>query len=184
MSDRAEKTRLRLTLKGFLEGDSLQFRAIKNKITQYVYHQRFGDDMDRDELISDIIIILLENLNAGKFKGDSLSALNVYIYSIIRHRIYRVLRRRCRFTYEDSGTRQAKDGHPPPDEQVAAKATVDKILRALDSPCRILLRLKFQEGWSDQEIADHVKKTRNATSTAISRCLKKVRALEIVRELK
>ena len=78
-----EKKKLKLVIRGFLKGNSTQFRIIKNKITQYVYHQNFGADVDRDELISETLQYLYENLKGNKFKGDSLSALNVYIYSII-----------------------------------------------------------------------------------------------------
>jgi DNA-directed RNA polymerase specialized sigma24 family protein len=58
----------------------------------------------------------------------------------------------------------------------------EKIMAAMDPKCRHLMKLKFLLCWSDQEIADSIRKTKNATSTAMTRCLKKAQELEFVRE--
>lgn len=182
MSDRLDKQKLKLVIDGYLRGDSTQFRIIKTKITQYVYHQKFGQDSDRDDIISEILEILYDNLKAGKFKGDSIAALNVYIYNTIRFRINRVIRRRARLSYTDETADFRPDSRPSPEEEAAAKDLAGKVMSALDPKCQDLLRLKFQECWSDQEIAEHIKKSKNATSTAISRCLGKAQNLDIVKE--
>ncbi len=182
MSDPEQQKKLKLAINGFLTGDSNQFRLIKTKITQYVYHQRFGSDVDRDEVVSEIIEILFENLSKNRFQGDSLSALNVYIYNIIRFRINRVFRRRSRLTYDDEPANREISGGSSPEHLAAAKDLAGKVMALIGEKCRELLRLKYQEQWSDEEISERLKKSKNATSTAISRCLKKAQGLEILQE--
>ena len=72
-------------------------------------------------------------------------------------------------------------GGSTPEQLATAKDLAGKIMAQIGEVCRELLHLKFEEQWSDQEIAAKIKKSRNATSTAISRCLKKAQELEIVR---
>jgi len=79
-----ERLRLDLVTEGFLKGDSSQYRIVKAKVTQYVHHQRFSSSIDADEIVSEVLEILYDNLQNKKFRGDSLSALNVYIYRIIK----------------------------------------------------------------------------------------------------
>lgn len=169
-------------MQGFLKGDSRQFEIIKTKITQYVYHQKFGGDVDRDELISETLEILYDNLRKGRFYGDTLSALNVYIYNIVRFRINRVFRRRSRLSYDDEPSSLQVDRSSSPEESAVAKDLFNRVMELVGEKCRQLLSLKFVEQWSDQEIAIYLKKSKNATSTAISRCLKKAQELEIVRD--
>ncbi|MBN1213391.1 MAG: sigma-70 family RNA polymerase sigma factor [candidate division Zixibacteria bacterium] len=178
-----EKKKLKIIINGFLKGDSVQFRIIKNKITQYIYHQNFGSDVDRDELISETLQYLYENLKNRKFQGDSLTALNVYIYSIIKFRINRVIRRRKRLSYTDESFDYREDARANPSEEVGNQEIIVKIFDRIDPGCQNLLHMKFRECWSDQEIADHLKKTKNAVSTAISRCVKKVQELDFIRDL-
>lgn len=177
-----ERKELRQVVDGFLRGDSTQYRLLQTRITQFVYHQHFGTDSERDELVSETIAILLANLRRGDFQGDSLKALNVYIYMTIKHRIGRVIRRRNRLTYTDQQLEVDNSGERLVSDEVADKQLAERILAQIDDKCRELLNLKFREMWSDQEIADRIKKTKNATSTAISRCLKKAQTLDIVRE--
>ena len=174
---------LSVVVGGFLRGNSVAFRAIKTKITQYVYHQGLGADRDRDDLVSDILQILYENLKQKKFRGDSITALSVYIYSIVRHRMNRIRRHRERYAEFDEEIAQRETDQPSPAEVVGVSDLTRKVYRTLDSGCRELLQLKFERRWSDQEIADYMGKTKNATSTAISRCLKKAADLDFVREL-
>jgi RNA polymerase sigma factor (sigma-70 family) len=177
-----EQKKLRLVIKGFLRGDSIQYRIIKTKITQYIFHQNYGAVTDKDEIISNVLEILFENFRGNKFRGDSLSALNVYIYSIIRHRISREIRRKSRLELDDDVIARQVDTRLTEADNLPHKDLAVKIYRALDYKCRELLALKFQECWTDQEIADHLNRTKNATSTAISRCVKKAQSLDIVKE--
>lgn len=183
MDKKLEKKKLQLVIDGFLSGDSKQFQLIKTKATQYIYHQNFGSDIDKDELISEVLEILLENLRNKKFYGDSISALSVYIYQIIRFRINRIIRRREKLTYTDDSFDYIESASLNPSDETSNKELVDKIYKILDPKCADLLKLKFLENWLDQEIADHLDLTKNSASTAISRCLKKIREFDFVNEL-
>jgi len=183
MATRDEKRQLEAVVNGFLKGNSVQFSIINTKILQYLYHQNFGSDVDRDEIASEVVEILYNNLRDKKFRGSTIAEFNVYIYTTVKFRIFRALRRRSRVCYTDKGLDLVKDDKSDPEDRTSAKELVEKVLMAIDDRCRKLLHLKFLESWSDQEIADSIKKTKNATSTAISRCLKKVQELGIVKDL-
>lgn len=170
MSDRHQTDLLKLTVGRFLEGDSAQYRIVRAKITQYVYHRLRDGRIDRDEIVDETITILYQNLRAGAFRGDSVTAFSVYIYSIVRNRVSRACHRIRRLTPGAD-----VPDVPGPDEERAHehRQRVEQILDALDQNCRKLLQRKFIEGWINQEIADEAGKTKNAVSTHISRCLKK-----------
>jgi RNA polymerase sigma factor (sigma-70 family) len=172
--------KLRFTIDGFLAGDSVQYRAMRAKITQYVHHQPFDRGVDAEEIVSEIVRILYENLKQGTFRGDSITALSAYIYSICRHQVQRAWHRQKRIVHME----QLPD-RPGPDEgqQREQHDLVMRALGALDENCRKLLDLKFLQGWINDEIAVEVGKTKNAVSTAIFRCLKKVAEFDFVREL-
>jgi RNA polymerase sigma factor (sigma-70 family) len=176
-SDTARK--LRLTVDGFLVGDSVQYRLIRAKVSQYVHHQTFDRGIDVEEIVSETVRILYENLKQGAFRGDSVTALSAYIYGICRHQVHRAWHRQKRLVLMD----QPPD-LPGPDESRRQEDfdLARRILAALDESCRKLLDLKFLQGWINEEIAEEVGKTKNAVSTAISRCLKKVAEFDFVRE--
>ncbi len=178
-----DKQLLTLVVDGFLKGDSRQFTIIKKKITQYVYHQGVPSDTDPEEIVSEVIEILFDSLRASRFRGDTLSAFNVYIYQTIRFRINRRLRLSARVSYTDDPLDYVESKGVATDDQVVDGQLATDILMALDPKCNQLLDMKFRQGWSDREIADHLKKTKNATSTAISRCLDRARNLDFVKEL-
>lgn len=182
MSSLADQQALKIQIDGFLKGDSVQFRLIKTKVTQYVYHQRFGDSATKDEIISETLEILYTNLKNGKFRGDSITALSVYIYSIIRFRCLRQHRESVRTVVDDERLAEMPDYRPSPAEETTCRDLANRILSSLDPNCRNLLELKFKQQWTDQEIADHLKKTKNATSTAISRCVDKARGMNFVQD--
>lgn len=171
--------KLRATIDRFLLGDSVQYRLIRAKVTQYVHHQPFYGGVDVEEVVSETMRILYENLKQGAFRGDSLTALSAYIYGICRHQVHRAWHRQRRLVHMD----QPPD-RPGPDESLRQGDfdLAEKIFEALDENCRKLLRLKFLQGWVNEEIAAEVGKTKNAVSTAIFRCLKKVAEFDFVRE--
>jgi RNA polymerase sigma factor (sigma-70 family) len=178
----SEKAKLKVIIDGFLRGESKQYRILLTKVTQYVYHQYHGIAFERDDLISEILAALLDNFRKNRFKGDNIRALSVYIYKIIRNQISHAARHRNVMLYTDKDLERVDKRRSPADEIVDREFT-QQIYRELDSACRELLKLKFEENWSDQEIADHMEKSKNATSTAISRCLKRVQGLKIVKEM-
>lgn len=142
-----------------------------------------GREIERDDFVSEIISILVNNVRANKFRGDNIKSLSVYIQAIVDNRLRTLIKkgiRRRRFLdkYEVPGL-DAKWL----DEVIADRDLVDRIYNSLDPNCRELLELKFRQGLSDSEIAQRLKKSKNAISTAISRCLRNVRNLRIVRNI-
>lgn len=168
------------TVDRFLRGDSEQYRVIKARIVQYIRHQQLFDRSEQDELVDEIVQILYQNLSNNRFRGDNIRSFNVYIYSIVRNRIRRHIskRRRIVYGYNELDLPSAENLPNPEISDL-----VRKVFSSLDEKCGRLLRLKFIEGWSDQEIADGMDKTKNAISTAISRCVKKTREIPFISEL-
>ena len=178
MADKA----LKAIIDGFLDGHSKHYKIISNKITQYVYHQK-SKEIDADDIISDVIHTLYDNLKNGRFRGDSISALNVYIFRIIKFKLGKIYRTKDRYQTLDEGYNTIAGTGRNPEESVSDKELADKIYEQIDEKCRELLRLKFACHWLDDEIAEYLNKSKNATSTAISRCLKKAQDLDFVKEL-
>jgi len=170
MSDRRQADLLILTVERFLAGESAQYRIVRDRISQYVHHRLNDPRIDHDEIVDETITILYQNLRTGAFRGDSVTAFSLYIYSIVRNRVSRACHRIRRLSPGAETTEI-----PVPDDELARehRQQVERILGALDESCRILLQLKFIEGWINQEIAEEMGKTKNTVSTHISRCLKK-----------
>lgn len=165
---------------GFLTGDADHYRVVRRRIEQYARLKYYGDAINLDDVVSDVIELLYRNLKEGRFRGNSLKALEVYIFSMVRNYVINRRKKSGRMHYPGELPEQADNSQQPQDEQVAAEDLSNKILSALDENCRKLLDLKFRQFWSDQEIADHFNKTRNAISTAVTRCLKKARELDFL----
>jgi len=164
---------------GFLRGDEEHYRVIRTRIEQYARLKYYGDAVNLEDVASDVVELLFRNLKDGRFHGDSLKALEVYIYSMVRNYVVNRRKKSGRMHYPANLPDRVDSAIQPLDEQVAAEDLSNKILSALDESCRELLELKFRQFWSDQEIADHLGKTKNAVSTAVTRCLKKARSLKI-----
>ena len=176
-------SQVRTFIQDFLNGDSEAYRVIRSRIRQYLHRHNLSDDDERNDLTSEITQILVANFAQGKFRGDNVKALNVYIYRIVNSRVCRHLRNRMR--ERALATLLDHRGNPGQeiDEQAARRDLAERIVESLDGPCRELIDLKFGKGLSDQEIADRVRKSKNAVSTALSRCIKKAQQLAIVREI-
>ncbi len=174
---------VRTFIRDFLSGDSRAYQVIRTRIRQYLYRHNLSDEDERNDLTSEITHILVSNLAQGRFRGNNIKALNVYIYRIVNNRVCRHLRNRMRErTLAILLDHQGSPRHEI-DEQTAWRDLADRIFESLDEPCRELVDLKFRRGLSDQEIADRYKKTKNAVSTALSRCIKKAQQLAFVREI-
>lgn len=179
-SQQQRKEKLKLTISRILSGDARQHGVIRTEISRYVYHQRPHQRIDPDDIVSETLLILIENLRSGKFRGDSLTALSAYIYQIVRFRICKSWHR----LKHELPTSDMPDV-PGPDEELLHqhREIVEKLFAALGENCRKILSLKFLKGWRDQEIADECGKSKNALSTELSRCVKKAREFDFVKKL-
>lgn len=182
MSQDDDRAILRQVVDGFLAGESEQYRMLKTRIAQYVHIQYRGDSLNKEDIVSDIMEIVFRNLKAGAFRGDSLKALEVYIYSIVKNTLMNRAKKSGRLRFYSDSPEVADSYAGKIDHRFLLKDLSDRILAALDQPCRDLLELKFRQELADQEIADRYGKTKNAISTAISRCIKKAKGLGILDE--
>jgi RNA polymerase sigma factor (sigma-70 family) len=170
-------------IEAFQRGDSACYKFIRRKIAQYVnYHMSGGADQ-REELASEVLTALADNFRRGSFRGDSIKALNVYLFNMIRNRVI-AYRKKAGSLQSDNHDRAGSDpATEDPSNALADMDLAEKVFRALDTKCAELLRLRFQSGWSNPEIAESLRMTVNAVSTAITRCLDRARNLNIVRDL-
>ncbi|MFH1686120.1 MAG: sigma-70 family RNA polymerase sigma factor [bacterium] len=183
MSQNDEHTILRQVIDGFLAGESEQYRMLKTRITQYVHIQYRGDALNKEDIVSDIMEIVFRNLKASAFHGDSLKALEVYIYSIVKNTLLNRAKKSGRLRFYSDSPEVADSYAGKIDQRLLSKDLSDRILAALDESCRELLEMKFRQELADQEIADHYGRTKNAVSTAISRCIKKAKNLGILADM-
>ncbi|MBN4072317.1 sigma-70 family RNA polymerase sigma factor [bacterium AH-315-F03] len=170
---------LDIVIRGFLEGDSNQYRVIKSRVNSYVRYQLY-DHSECQDIVDEVLQILFENLSAGKFEGDNLRSFNVYVFGITRNRVRRHVTVRKRVMYTSA------ELDPPDNKTQPSIESVDlarKVISHLGDSCGEILEMKFLRDWSDDEIAQKLGKTKNATSTAIHRCLQKARLLPFIKEL-
>ncbi len=186
MSSSGELDQVRRIIAAFLRGDTEQYRIIRRQIFRLVERWYSADHADREDVVADTLKILYESLSHGRFRGESIKSLNSYIYGVTRYRVIRTAAR------SRSGAQsldpERLDQYARPEgldahDTIAHRQLIAKIFVALSQTCRELLGLKFSMGWSDQEIADHRKMTKNAVSTAISRCIRRAQTLDFVQEI-
>lgn len=180
------RTQLIEELEKYLTGDSRRFDTLRMQLGRYVALRFSASPDEIRDLVSEIMAVALASLRTGQFRGDSVKAFNAFLYGIARLKILQAVDRAGRLS---ELSLHMRSGDFPvgritdPDTRVTRGDLLKKIYDELGDPCRELVRLKFTYGWTDQEIANHKHMTRNAVSTALSRCLKKVRGLQIIREL-
>lgn len=180
-----ERLKLDRLVQAFLSGESRQYHIIKTRIDRYLESRFRGSPSEREDLVSDILMALIDALRSGRFRGETVKEFNGYLYGTARFKMIQALERRGRTPIvEDPAQTLAvvDEKRKNPHQETADKDLIQKIYEGLDVRCRELLRLRFEENWTDQEIADQVGKTRNAVSTAVSRCLQKARAIGAVKE--
>ena len=175
---------LKAMMNALLEGDRLVWGALKEQLSRYVDLRCAALPIDRENLVADIIQTVLSNLREDRFKGTCLKMLYGYIYGIARLKVLRAVRSAASAGALRRESDQDADGVASPDNperSVANKDLADKIFAALDPRSRELLMLRFLEGWSEQEIADHMRMTKNAVATAISRAIRRAQDFDFVR---
>jgi RNA polymerase sigma factor (sigma-70 family) len=175
---------LQRVIAGFLAGDSRQYQIIRGKVRQYIQRQYSGDAADKDDLEAEILQILFEALKAKRFNGNNLKSFSSFVYGIARIHVLEAVRKKQAAPERLANPDLVQDRATHDLGQAAENSDLaEKIYAALGGVCARLLRLKFQRGWSDQEIAEHEGKTKNAVSTAISRCVRKAQELDIIKDI-
>jgi RNA polymerase sigma factor (sigma-70 family) len=183
MATASEQRKFKAVLSGFLRGRKAYYKTIENLIRRFVLYQRIPPSQDCDEVVAEVLAALYRNLSNEQFKGDSLKALEVYIYQMVKYTVSNNHRKlgKIQFWYDLPG--YLDKPKTPFDSGLTKKDLSARILAGMDSRCREILHLKFREHWSDSELAEHFGVTKNAMSTAITRCLQKARNLEVVKNI-
>lgn len=167
----------------FVGGDTKQYRILKNQIAKYAYTHHYLSTEAKEDVISDTLAALLRNFRDRRFRGDTHQALNVYIYMIVRNTVSNHLRQ-TNVSLSPVEVAELEDQtSTPADTKVANQDLISKILSQIEEKCAAMLKMKFQWGLSNQEVADQLTMTKNAASTAISRCLDRAKNLKIIRDL-
>lgn len=177
----SDRDQLSKVLDALLEGDAALWNSLRGRIARYVAFHFKAPLAAGQDLVSEILKVLLENLRSRQFRGGSLRTLNSYIYGIARFRTLRaaqLARREGKLETGDCELRRDGATTENPETIASARELMAKILAEIDPRSRELLSLKFIKGWSDQEIAEHLQMTKNAVSTAICRAIQKARNLD------
>lgn len=167
----------------FIAGDTRQYRVFCDQITGYVNSYRDLSRELKEDIVAETIAALLHNFRTGRFRGDSIKALNVYIFRIVRNMVFAYRRKAGNCMYRIDFLDVEDSRSPLPDVGMANKDLITKILSQIEGKCASLLTMKFRMGMSDNEVAEQMAMTKNATSTAISRCLDRIKKMKIIKEL-
>lgn len=174
---------LRAVVCALLEGDPVLWKTLKEQLTRYVDLRASGLHMDKENLVSDIMETVLSNLREDRFRGTNVKMLYGYIYGIARLKVLCAVRTAAITINQSDHDELTREAVSPNNHErlVESKDLAAKIFAALDPRSREVLTLRFCEGWTDQEIADHLKMTKGAVATAISRAIRRAQDLDIIR---
>ena len=181
MTQSDNKTELQILVDALLSGSRSHFEALKTVVERYVKNRT--STSAQSEMVTDILGTVYSNLRDRKFRGESVASFYAYIFAVSSNTVKYEWRKAKRITYLENPPDCPENRSSTISSKYAKKELSELILEQMDSKCRELLEFKFQRGWSDQEVADHYGKTKNAISTAISRCIKKAQELEILKDL-
>lgn len=174
---------VQLVIDAFITGDTEQYYILRDQIAKYVNTHRGLSKEVKEDIVADTLGALLQNFRNRRFRGDSIKALNVYIFMIVRNTVSNHLRKTNDWTGGLDSADMEDTGSTPPDTRMADKDLITKVLSQIEEKCAVLLRMKFHLGMSNQEVSERLSMTKNAASTAISRCLDRAKKLKIIKEL-
>lgn len=139
-----------------------------------------GNDQDAEDIFQECIVIFIDSVQQGKFRGDS--KIKTFLYAIMRNLWLNELKRRNRALHRET---RYYDENPKAEESVNAsinenesKKQVASLVEQLGENCQKILRLFyyqelpmkeiFQEmGYENEQIARNMK----------YKCMKKMHAL-------
>lgn len=135
------------------------------------YMRRFGGHRLRDpeNLKSEILSALMQNLRQAKFKGANIKQFTVYLRSIVLNTVLRAVEADRKYeTVPDPGPLEA----PGADEfdRFANKDLVRYVLERLHPKCQELLTLKYLDDLNNSEIAEKLRIREGTVRVRIHRC--------------
>lgn len=148
------------------------------------YEQRFRTYFNRARLSSEDVDELMQEAYCRIAMLDSVDHIDsprAYFFSIARNLLLRRLKREQIVPFEAiSGFENYSDtGTPSPEDQVASRLAVDRVLAliaSLPDRCRRVVELRKIEGWSQKEIAAHLDMTEKAVEKLVWTGVRAIRA--------
>lgn len=126
---------------------------------------KVGDSRDAEELTQDAFLSLLDSLPLFSFK----SSLKTWLYSIARHEIADHFRRkyakRVLKLVPIVGEYVAREVYST--QEIAER--IERAYRQLVPEYAVMLRLKYEEGWSIKRIAERLKVSMKAAESKLFR---------------
>jgi RNA polymerase sigma factor (sigma-70 family) len=112
-----------------------------------------GGKSDIQDLLQEAIIVLWQNINAGRFEVKS--KISTYLFAIAKNKWMAEMRRRKKLEYESAGLENKTDGNDSLDKIIEdeQKIRIGKALDGLNPPCKELLLLFYFEERSMDDIA-------------------------------
>lgn len=161
------------------------YRTYRDRVYRITHWRRWGlSPGEADEVMQEVFLSLVNSLQAFDFR----SSLETYIGHIATNKCVSALRKR--FAERAGG----QVGHLPIDEVVRVVRSADdppdlpllqkeqqEILRegfhSLAHPCRSVLRFRFVDGFSYQEIAALLGVEEGTVGSRLSRCISELREI-------
>ncbi len=156
----------------YLEGDEDALgEIVKEYFDKLVFFlERYvGSSAEAEEIALDVFALLVADKNRYDFRVS----LKTYLFMLGRSRALDYLRRRKRIRFTDlSEAEQIPDPGPDPEElmlQDERKRAVNRALARLEPEQRLVIHLVYFEGFSCEDVAKVLKKTRKQVYNLIYR---------------
>lgn len=145
----------------FLSGDKSALAAIYDRYAPGLYdtaRAMLSDSHDASDMVQDVFCIAAERL--GQLREPE--RLKPWLYSVLRHEVYRRTKKRKRATpvdFQDEGTPEVASGYDPhgAGEAIAHEELASLVRSAasgLDDRDRLVLELSVRQGLSGADLAD------------------------------
>ena len=145
----------------FLSGDKSALAAIYDRYAPGLYdtaRAMLSDSHDASDMVQDVFCIAAERL--GQLREPE--RLKPWLYSVLRHEVYRRTKKRKRATpvdFQDEGTPDVPSGYDPHEagEAIAHEELASLVRSAasgLDERDRLVLELSVRQGLSGADLAD------------------------------
>ena len=135
-------------------------------------------EANTEDVVQDAVLRVLPRISS--FRHDTVGSLQAYLRTIVMNRVRDLIRTSKRHgTAVPVDTEPLADDEPSPLELAIRRENVDRFLAALQrlTPAeRQLIVWRIELGWTVDEIADRLGKTKAAARMAIRRALEKLNA--------
>ena len=105
-----------------------------------------------DDAVQEVVLQVWHKLSAfeGRARFDS------WLYGFVRNEVYRAVKRKRVHASRERGALASEPEAPPPPEELPESddERMGSALDSLDEDSRVLLRMRFEEGWSFRQMAE------------------------------